>query len=451
MQQTQRKKNLVGAALVGAALAATARVGSALVRTALVGAALAATVAHADAYSDAHDDLVAAYQAEDFATMRTAAAASLEARPEYPGALFNLAYAEALDNDADAAMSTLGRLVEKQIDFGVEDIEAFAPLKDHPVWNSYLANIASIREPVGNAVVAAQFEQSDFIPEGIALADGGGFVLGSIRHGQLLIEARDSAELVIGPAGHWSVFGMRFDDRDGLWFASSRVPQYVGISDRSAYKAGLFRLDLDSLEISERARLPVAEGDQVLGDLVIADDETIYTTDSIDGPVYRYSIADGEYSTLVPKGVFGSPQGLVLDATGDYLYVADYIGGLYRVRLADGGVEKVRVPDAISDYGIDGLYRHGNRLIAIQNGIQPHRVVAMLLSYDGTAIESAETLAMNLPQFDEPTLGTVVGDEFYFVANSHWNRFDAENNLPEGLTGPIVLKINLSRLKPLLQ
>jgi sugar lactone lactonase YvrE len=340
-------------------------------------------------------------------------------------------------------METLGRLIEKNIDYGVENIEAFAVLKEHPVWDSYLANIATIHQPVGKATVAAEFDQTDFIPEGIAVADGGGIVLGSIRHGQLLLEALEGGELVIGPAGHWSVFGMRFDDRGGLWFASSRVPQYVGISDRSAYMAGLFRLDLETLDISTRARLPVVEGKQVLGDLVIADDETIYTTDSIDGPVYRYSIPDGDYSALVPKGVFGSPQGLVLDESGEFLYVADYIGGLFRVRVDNGTVEKITVPTTISDHGIDGLYRHGNRLIAIQNGIQPHRVVAMSLSDDGTAVESVETLAMNLPEFDEPTLGTVVGDDFYFVANSHWNRFDEDNNLPEDLTGPIVLKIDL--------
>ncbi|MEJ2129551.1 MAG: hypothetical protein P8X81_11985, partial [Woeseiaceae bacterium] len=197
------------------------------------------------------------------------------------------------------------------------------------------------------------------------------------------------------------------------------------------------------LEVSEHARLPVSDNDQVLGDLVIADEDTIYTTDSIDGPVYRYSISNREFSTLVPKGVFGSPQGLVLDSSGRHLYVADYIGGLYRVQLEDGSVRRVAVPKTVSDFGIDGLYRHGNRLIAIQNGIQPHRVVAFELSHDGLAIESAEVLAMNLPEFDEPTLGTIVGDHFYFVANSHWNRFDENNELPEGLTGPIVLRLSL--------
>ena len=48
-----------------------------------------------------------------------------------------------------------------------------------------------------------------------------------------------------------------------------------------------------------------------------------------------------------------------------------------------------------------------------------------------------------LAEFDEPTLGVVRGDDFYFVANSHWNRFDAENRLPDGLSGPIILKVRL--------
>ena len=409
----------------------------------VLGIALFMAAAQADDYADARADLVAAYEAQDYAAMRRAADKSLEARPEYSGALFNKAFAEVLDGDADAAMETLGRLLEKQIDYGVENIEAFAVLREHPVWTSYRANIDRIRQPVGSAERFASFDKPDFVPEGIAIAEGGGVVLGGIRHGQLLVQAHHGPDLVIEPAGHWSVFGMRFDGREGLWFASSRVPQYAGISDRSAYRAGLFRLDLDTLEISHRARLPVNGNDQVLGDLVIAGDDTIYTTDSVDGPVYRYSIPTGEYSTLVPTGVFGSPQGLVLDESGEFLYVADYIGGLSRVRIADGGVEKLAVPAAVSDYGIDGLYRHGSRLIAIQNGIQPHRVTAFKLSNDGLAIESAEILAMNLPEFDEPTLGTVVGDDFYFVANSHWNRFDENNELADGLTGPIVLKLSL--------
>jgi hypothetical protein len=124
--------------------------------------------------------------------------------------------------------------------------------------------------------------------------------------------------------------------------------------------------------------------------------------------------------------------------------VADYTDGLYRVSLADGVVARLQLPGAMAiDYGIDGLYRHGNRLVAIQNGMRPHRVTAFDLSDDGTQIAGARILAANLPAFDEPTLGAIHGDSLYFVANSHWNRFDRENRLPEGLSGPIVLKLDL--------
>ncbi|NQV86034.1 MAG: hypothetical protein HQ492_03055, partial [Woeseiaceae bacterium] len=84
-----------------------------------------------------------------------------------------------------------------------------------------------------------------------------------------------------------------------------------------------------------------------------------------------------------------------------------------------------------------------DELIVIQNGVRPNRVSALKLSEFGLAIASSRLLAANLEQFDEPTLGVVRGDDFYFVANSHWNRFDGEYNLPDGLAGPIVLKVPL--------
>ncbi|MDH5305121.1 MAG: hypothetical protein OEW64_13630, partial [Gammaproteobacteria bacterium] len=84
-------------------------------------------------------------------------------------------------------------------------------------------------------------------------------------------------------------------------------------------------------------------------------------------------------------------------------------------------------------------------LIAIQNGNRPHRVVAFQLAADGAAVIGSRVLARTLPEFDEPTLGTIAGDDFLFVANSHWNRFGADNSLPEDLSGPIILKVSLRR------
>lgn len=71
--------------------------------------------------------------------------------------------------------------------------------------------------------------------------------------------------------------------------------------------------------------------------------------------------------------------------------------------------------------------------------------MALKLGSDRLSVTGSNTLAANLAEFDEPTLGVVRGDDFYFIANSHWNRFDAENNLPDDLSGPIILKIALRK------
>jgi sugar lactone lactonase YvrE len=396
----------------------------------------------AENYRNARNELVTAYGAGDYESMRSAARRALQFRPGYPNALFNLALAQVLDNDAAASMQTLLDLASVGVDFGVAEIDEFAPLKDLLEWGDYEARVNRLFDPVGVAEIAASLEAPDFVPEGIAVGTSGVLFLGSITKG-VVVRLDDDPQILSTPDnGHWSVFGMRFDSGGSLWFASAAVPQF-GLETDDAGRSGLFRLSPSDGEILHTALLPTTENAQLLGDLVIADDDTLYATDSMNGILYRYRVQQRRFEIVVEPGVFGSPQGLVLDASGDYLYVADYIGGLYRVATNSGAVEKVRIRTNITDYGIDGLYRHGKQLIAIQNGIRPHRVAALVLSDDGLSITAATTLAANLEEFDEPTLGAVSGDDFYFVANSHWNRFDRENRLLAGLSGPIVLRVPL--------
>jgi len=413
-----------------------------LIGALVASACIQSAVVLADDYQDARAELIAAYQAEDYSAMQLAAQKALIARPEYPGALFNLAMAYTLNGKHRDSLRILRRLTDKGVDFGVAEIEEFSALRDLDDWESYRAGAEAISEAVGNAEVISTYGEAEFVPEGIAIDDDGHLILGSIRGGQLVKLAPDP-EVLLEREQHWSVFGMRFHSDGGLWFASAAVPQLANVGGDQG-KTGLFRFDETAGEITKVAILPQYEPNQVLGDLVIADDNTIYATDSLTGAVYRYYIDSNEFETLVERGKLRSPQGLVLDEGGGYLYVADYIGGLYRVSTQDGSLVRLRVAASITDYGIDGLYRYGEELIVIQNGIRPHRVVALQLSENGLAIASSRILASNLKAFDEPTLGVVRGDEFFFVANSHWNRFDRENQLPEGLSGPIILKLSLN-------
>ncbi len=409
--------------------------------TLLLACGLFPACADADDYDDARNALVAAYQAEDYGAMQAAARKALAARPGYPGAKFNLALAQALAGDAQAALDTLQVLAASGVDFGVAGMPEFGALASLPGWADYEAVIRSLNRPTGSAVVAFRHHAGDFVPEGIAVDDDGRLYLGSIRHGTI-IRLDSETETLSDGSGHWSVFGMRLDGEGGLWFASAAVPEFAGdVADTG--RTGLFRLDLDSRRIDTRALLPDVGEAQVLGDFVFLDNRTILATESLSGRLYRYDITSAEFSELVGPGSLRSMQGLVLDATGDYLYVADYVGGLFRVRLSDNSVERVESGDTVSLFGIDGLYRHGKELIAIQNGIRPHRVVGLTLSEAGLHVTASRVLASGFEQFDEPTLGVVHGDTFYFIANSHWNRFDREGNLPDDLAGPIVMKLSL--------
>jgi hypothetical protein len=62
-------------------------------------------------------------------------------------------------------------------------------------------------------------------------------------------------------------------------------------------------------------------------------------------------------------------------------------------------------------------------------------------------VEQLDVLEANNPVFLEPTLGVLVKETFYFVANSQWPLVDEQGKLAavEKLKDPVVLKINLDR------
>jgi hypothetical protein len=143
--------------------------------------------------------------------------------------------------------------------------------------------------------------------------------------------------------------------------------------------------------------------------------------------------------------------------------LADYESGLYALATDLGEPPRASIartrrkpapePEPLSSaepaalHGIDGLYAYRDSLIAIQNGTRPQRILRLKLDAEKRRIEHVEVLASNLPEWDEPTLGVIVDDAFYFVANSHWSKFDENGKLPPAgeLTPPRIMRIALER------
>jgi sugar lactone lactonase YvrE len=405
---------------------------------------------HAETYADARQRMIAAYQAEDFNTMRDAARDVLQLNPGHPGSRYNLALAEALAGDAATSLFILHGLADQGIVYPVADVDAFAGLKERSTWIDYAFKIERLQRPSGSATRAFELHRRDFIPEGIHVVDNDTVYLGSIRHGELVRHAGGDSDAVSSPAqgGHWSVFGMRADSDGKLWFASAAINNLAGLEPGQLGRSGLFRFDPDTDRIIDEVLLPKDDREHVLGDLAIAPNGIIYTTDSLTGAVYQYDPVLRTLETIAEPGRLRSPQGIVVLDDEQHLLVADYVDGLVRIEIESGAIDRVALPRMVSTHGIDGLYREGNQLIAVQNGIQPHKILRMSYDTNSNTIDRLDVLLMNHPDMDEPTLGQIVNGSFYLVANSQWHRFTRDGDLPEeNLRAPIILRIPLQETR----
>ena len=64
-----------------------------------------------------------------------------------------------------------------------------------------------------------------------------------------------------------------------------------------------------------------------------------------------------------------------------------------------------------------------------------------------TRFVRADVLDRNLPAADEPTIGTIVGENFVYVANSQWEKYDDAGALRRGagLRKPVLLSVPVRR------
>jgi hypothetical protein len=123
---------------------------------------------------------------------------------------------------------------------------------------------------------------------------------------------------------------------------------------------------------------------------------------------------------------------------------------LFRIDVSTGNVTPVDSDPSIFTLGVDGLYSVGeNRLVALQNGIAPARVVAFELDATGTRVERLELLDRHLPRAIEPTLGVLVPGGLLYVANSPWGLYGANGAVdPEKpFPAPVLLRLPLKAEK----
>jgi sugar lactone lactonase YvrE len=412
-----------------------------------------AGAAPAEDYSQVHtlyQQATAAYKAKDYKTYYARVTRLGELFPGDSEVIFRRAAASALTGRTADAERLLRSLAVRQAWFDVAGSPDFAAVRGSAAFRSTVSALAALKtRPIGTQTVAFRLAQKDFIPEAIAWDAGtGSFLLSSVYHRKVVRVGKDGTakDLVPeGTAGLGSALGIAVDaPRRTLYVCSSTVKETRGARPEEIGRAALYAFHADSGKLLGRWPLGAGKTGHTCDSVAVSAAGEVYVSDGVTGEILHLARGGKALATVIPPGVLVSAQSLAFLPGEKELFVADYGRGVFRVNPATRKATLLPIPPDFDLDGIDGMVLYDNDLIAVQNGLDPARVLRLRLSPGRDRIVKVETLARALPLHDEPGLATVAGGTFYYIANSQWGKFDDAGKLATAkLTAPVILKIPL--------
>jgi sugar lactone lactonase YvrE len=410
-----------------------------------------ATTTSPAALLETYEHARAADAAGDTETFCRLTAELVDSWPAHPRLMLDLARCKVIEGDPDSALDLLDLLASMKIAIDLSENVELQSLANRPRFAAIQEHNATVGDSIVTSEVAFRLDDPEFVPEDIAWDPvSGDYFVSSIRKRKILR---------IGSEGEQSVFAgypetpmlcalsMAVDpERRRLWLTTAGAPSMIDYrAEEHEGASELLAFDLDSGVLQVRVPAPPNAERHELNDLIIESGGSVLVGDAPVGAVYRYSFGGEGFEIVAPPGTMFSPQGIVVFPDGGGVVVADYSRGLCRLD-PDGSVQILRSPPDAWLGGIDGLSRAGRReLVAVQNGVNPSRVVRVLLTEEVDAVASVEILDLAHPEHDQPTLGEIIDGEFFYVANSLWGAWDSGGNLIEGreLSPPVILRIPL--------
>ncbi len=360
-----------------------------------------------------------------------------------PDLLLRMAVAHQQVGNSKIAIEYLQELAQLKICVDIDTFSVFTPLEGLTRFKKTSKKLRRNCEPINSSSLAFQLAEKTLIPEGLACHPSTGtFYLGSLAQHKVVQCGTDQggSDLIqSGQDGLWSVLGMKVDpQRQELWLCSATEV------DAAHEDAGLFGFHLKDGSLVQKILLPETDQAHLFNDLVITESK-IYLTDSKAGKVWNWSRGDNTLQALNTQRDFVYPNGIAIDPSQRYLFVADAIG-IRRINLIDQ-TEISLAPKLMAHLnGIDGLYFYENSLIAIQTAGQGStRVVRFYLNKRLDSIRKMKILQTEHPEFVIPTTGTIYQGHFYYIANSHLRSLQPDGTIvgEEKLQGTKVFRIEL--------
>ena len=364
-----------------------------------------------------------------------------------PRAALQLMSTETFAGKPDEALQSFAQFVAMgQSDEEVLKGKSFDPLRDLPRYKGIYADMVANTIGKSGAEEVLQLQSTARIPEDIDYGpETKQFYISTVLGKQILqVNMTGGTTVFANAPDQWPMMALKVDPRRRvLWATEVALDGFAAVAKEDWGRSAILQYNLRSGRLLHRIEGPPKTA---LGDMALAANGDPIVSDGEHGGVYRVN-----RKTLsvvrIDAGDFVSPQTAAALPDGTHLLVPDYVRGIGLLDLHTRQVVWIPMDGKHALSGIDGLYAVGNTLLATQNGTSPERVVRFAVNASKTRVLSESIIERATPTLGDPTHGVIVGDYFYYIANSGWDGLDEHGVAKEGktITAPRIMRVNLNR------
>lgn len=396
----------------------------------LLSAALALVCASSCAQSlqELYENAQAARKSGDAAGFYDNITKAHKQHPYHQGILYQCGIAAAMNGKNEEANSYLKQAIQVNAQFDLNIDE----LKSLPALDHLKALQGELKKPIITSTTAFVIPEKTAHIESIAKGERDNvFYFGSIHKRNILKRnAKGVVSNFTAPAqdGLASVFGVKVDvSKKVLWACSSPMLEMENYD--STVQSGVFKYDINSGKLVSKYVPAVSKKKFVFGDLYLDHKGRVFVSDSENNIVFIVNEQTGKLDEFLASEQFWSLQGITSSDDDNFLFIADYIKGIFRFDMRSKELIQLTTDKEVSLKSVDGLTFYRNSLIAIQNAVSPMRVTRYFLDAPMSKISDYTIIDRGHQSFNEPTIGCLSGNEFYYVANSLWSGYDDDHNL----------------------
>ncbi|QNI32035.1 hypothetical protein H7849_24000 [Alloacidobacterium dinghuense] len=364
-----------------------------------------------------------------------------------PASVETLAQAYAAAGDDDKAIAALNEFA----DMGQSDDDLlhgkdkeFSRLTAQPAYQQVLKRFAANEMPLSRAETALVLPDSSLLAEDVDYdARTKSFLITSVLEKKIVQVGLDgkARDFALSPSG-WPMLAIKVDaQRSRVWATEVALDGFKVVRPTDWGRSAVLCFDLSSGKLLHRVEGPKPSA---LGDMTLTREGDPIVSDGDGGGVYRLQ---GDSLQRLDHGEFISPQTPAMHPDGKHVFIPDYTRGIGVLDLASKEVTWLAQggskPYALT--GVDGLYLDHGWLTLVQNGTSPERVIRLKLNPSLRRVVSEELIERATPTLGDPTHGVLVGDYFYYIANSGWNQLDEHGALLSGaaFTAPRIMRFHL--------